>query len=216
MVEYYIEAIDQQGRSQSLTLTAKNSTMADELVRSQGLQPTLIKHANTHIREQRDAVASQKRRRLFSVAGIGLMLLVLAGGAGTWLYIQNLQSNRGFTLDAVRIAAADADAAGNTTGATEELAAFASDLFGAMHLKYPGLVRSVNVKSPSLLFVHLNPHEATDTTTKLHLLTRVMVQSLQTAQGSDHVSVFMIENGVTVADARYANGETTVNVHVNR
>ena len=216
MVEYYIEAIDQQGRAQSLTLTAKNSTMADELVRSQGLQPTLITHASAYMREQQNMVVSQRRRRRFGVAGAIMVALSLLGGAGMWVYIQQLDRQQGFTLDAVRLAAVDANAAGNTTGADEELAGFASDLFGAMHLKYPGLVRSVNVKSDGLMFVYVNPHDAVQTSDALGLITRVMVQSLHTSFGNDQCSAFLIENGVTVADARYAGGQTTVNVHVDR
>lgn len=213
MVEYYIEAIDQQGRPQSLTLAAKNSTVADELVRSQGLQPTLITHAKTHARQLADTADAHRRRRLFSMGGLALVALVLLGGIGVRLQIRRLEQQRGFTLDAIRGATAEASAAGSATGTTQELTGFARDVFAAMHVKFPGLVRSVYMKSETLMFVYLIATSQDNTPEVVQLLTRVMVEGMQTQFQSGQSTVLVIQDGRTVADARASHGETTVNMH---
>lgn len=215
MVEYYIEAIDQQGRHQTMTLSAKNSTMADELVRSQGLQPTLITHAKAHAQEKQQARATSRRRRQFGLVGAGLVLLVLAGGGGVWFYIQQLQVKKGFTLDAVRMAAEQAGATRNAQGADEELEAFARQLFGAMHLKFPGMLRSVNVKSENLMFVYVDTTAQNRSPEAVRLVARVLADGLQKRFESDRCTVLLIENGVTIADGQYADGRSTVSLHID-
>lgn len=216
MVEYYIEAIDQQGRPQTLTLSAKNSTMADELVRSQGLQPTLIAHAKSHAREIKAQADVRRRRRLFSLGGVGLIAALLGAGLGANQYIRYLQGKRGFTLDAIRGAAQKAGAVGSATGSDPELAAFARDMFGAMHLKFPGLLRSLKVKDEALMFVYLDPEADSHSTEAIRLVTRVMAESLRARFDTEQCTVLVIENGVTIADARCSPDKTTVNMHVER
>ncbi len=214
MVEYYIEAIDQQGRPQTLTLAAKNSTMADELVRSQGLQPTLITHAKSHARKIKEQTASRKRRRQFGLSGLAVVCVVLLAGVALSRYIVYLEGQRGFTLDAIRGAAAEAGASGSAVGSDAELTAFAQDLFGAMHLKFPGLIRGLNVKSDSLMFVYLDPASDDRSPQAIRLVTQALALSLQAHFQAAQCTVLVLESGVTVADARSSAAGATVNMHI--
>ena len=140
--------------------------------------------------------------------------VVLLGGFALSRYIVYLEGQRGFTLDAIRGAAAEAGAAGSATGGNTDLTAFAQDLFGAMHLKFPGHIRSLNVKSNSLMYVHLDSSSTDRSSLSVRLVTQAMAMSLQTQFQAEQVTVLMIEDGVTVADARASAAGTTVNMHV--
>ena len=214
MVEYYIEAIDQLGRPQVLTLTAKNSAMADELARSQGLQPTLITHATSRQQEKSQARRSRRRQRQFSLVGGLLILAVLAAGAGLWSYIQQLQTARGLSIENIRAAANSAEVAARASGGDDELTAFARELFAAINLRFPGLLSRVNVRSDSTMFVHFTRNIREHSNAQIEHITRLLTQQLQEAFGSDSVTVLAVLDGEALADGRYSYGETTVNLHV--
>lgn len=213
MVEYYVEAIDQQGRFQSMTLTAKNSTMADELVRAQGLQPTLITHAKSRQQDESFERHQRERRRTFSIAGILLIAAVLLAGVLGWRYIQNLGRPVGTSAENIQSIVNSPEAASRATGATDALAQWARVLYANMEARMPGVLSRVNVKNESTMFVYFTQDIESHSAHNLEVITALLTQQLHEAFGSDTVTVICVLDGQTISDGRYSYGETIVNLH---
>lgn len=211
MVEYYIEAIDPRGKNTTLKVEAKNSSMADEMVRAQGLHPTLIKHAKSKKREEQKEQAAKKRRKQFGLIGVIVVAAVLAAGYGVWLWIESIKAAAGDSAVNIERVASSNRAASRAFGGTEELTDFARNLYAYLEGTHPGIVRGLNVPDESTVLVELSFLAAENPAG----LTREMASNLADMMHG----IFQTDATVTlsyesedVVVAQYENDAVTVNV----